>query len=376
MFQSKVKLVIDYGNSETRAYVLLGKKTFGFDLSNRFAVLDKGYKVPEEFQNSDTSIFSINDVRVANGQLVEHDFSYSSIRPTAVDKKYESPTTEYSTHIAILHAMRKIAETYNVSYDNLDLTFDIICLLPPLDMEDGIIHLEEMIRSIKEINFIQPKLTKKVKIDKIKVLPEGVCAYFGVLMDKGLSIRDSHKFLVGSTTLIIDIGAGTTDFCVVKDNKVIEDTKDTFEIGGNNISQKVRRKLKAQGYTYPDSIVQEAVITGTIKDGAKVKDITDIIEPIKRDVATNVINEIKGFFEATQFPIRTIEYLIVCGGGSEGTTNGNSRALSEYLIEYLRELSSNTELVELPEVEVNGKRIEISPRRLNIIGATILAETF
>lgn len=375
MLRGNVGLVIDLGNSETRVYVLYGGKKASFTLSNRFYELNNDYVVPEDYLDGNTNIFSIEGLqRVAYGDLVNREFSAVSMRPSALDKKYSSIVSKLSLNYTIFTAYQYLSKAYNKKMEEIDVEFNVTILLPPSDIDYGAPLIADMIKDIKEINFEIPEISKKVKIGNVRILPEGFCAYIGVLMKSGLKIRENQGYLVGATTLVIDIGAGTTDFCIIKDNKVIEDTRDSFEIGGNNISQRVRKRLKQEGLSYPDYIIQEAIQSGYVMDGAKQLDISRMVEEVKETVASNIINEIQSFFEATQYPVRSIEYLLVCGGGTVEPERDEMSALSTYLVKYMKKLSSNIALVEMPKIKVGDKEKEVSPRRLNIMGATVLTE--
>lgn len=375
MLRGNVGLVIDLGNSETRVYVLYGGKKASFTLSNRFYELNKDYVVPEDYLDGNTNIFSVEGLsRVAYGDLVNREFSAVSMRPSALDKKYSSIVSKLSLNYTIFTAYQYLSKAYNKKMEEIDVEFNVTILLPPSDIDYGAPLIANMIKDIKEINFEIPEISKKVKIGNVRVLPEGFCAYIGVLMKSGLKIRENQGYLVGATTLVIDIGAGTTDFCIIKDNKVIEDTRDSFEIGGNNISQRVRKRLKQEGLSYPDYIIQEAIQSGYVMDGAKKLDISNMVEEVKETVASNIINEIQSFFEATQYPVRSIEYLLVCGGGTVEPERDEMSALSTYLVKYMKKLSSNIALVKMPKIKVGDKEKEVSPRRLNIMGATVLSE--
>lgn len=377
MLKGKVTLVLDLGNSETRMYVIYGDKKASFNLPNRFYEIDSNYIIADEYNEENTNIFEVGGVkRIAAGALVQREFLVESLRPTAIDKKYSSFVSKLSLNYAFFTAYKYLMDAYNLSETELgDVTFNVTALLPPSDIDHGAKQMAELIKGIKEVNFEMPKFKKEVVVDSVKILPEGFCAYIGVLMTSGLKIRESHKHLIETSTLVIDIGAGTTDFCIIRDNKVLEETRDSFELGGNNISQKVRKRLKQEGFNYPDHIIQESIQTGYVKDGAKQKDIGPMVEEIKESVASSMVNEIKAFFESTQYPIRTIENLLVCGGGTIDPEREDMKALSTYLVKYMERLSPNIELVSLPKVKnEDGEKVSVSPRRLNIMGATVLSE--
>ena len=197
--------------------------------------------------------------------------------------------------------------------------------------------------------------------------------------------RSSHKFLIDENVLVFDIGAGTTDCVLIKQNKLIQNSKYTITQGGNNVFQFVRRKLRMKGLDLGDSDIKEGIIKGSIRDGAKTIPISDIVNAAKDEVAQKIVSEIGDFIEETDLKVRSVGYLLICGGGSM-TDSGSEDIipLSKKIIENFKRLAPNAELIELPEHIVskededdNVARVSepISPRDLNLIGASILAES-
>ena len=70
----KAGLLIDFGNSETRAMVLARGKCHIMRLSNKFAELKQGYKVAYEYENGKSTIFKLCETHFANGEIVEREF--------------------------------------------------------------------------------------------------------------------------------------------------------------------------------------------------------------------------------------------------------------------------------------------------------------
>ena len=383
MIEGKATLVVDLGNSETRVLAQYGRTTKGkvrqrlASVSNQFADLPEGYEIPETYTSEDSVVFSSGGINYANGFIVEREFAVQALRPTALEKKYQTLTTTLAFQRALLEGYKLVADIMKVSTSEVEVSWDVVVMLPPADLKQGAAKLAETLKSIKTLDVIMPEFNREVKIDSVKVLPEGFSAFVGTLFTKGADIRDGYAYLADSSVLVIDIGAGTTDFCVIKGSSVIEETKDSVEIGGNNIHQRVRKELKLQGLSLPDSEVRASVVSGTLKDGAKTLDIKEVIESAKTAVANSIVSTIKDYFEASQFPIRTIEYLLVVGGGTLKGTDPEIRPISEHLVSYLKKLSANIELVGLPTdaVETDTGEVvnsEVSPRHLNILGAAVL----
>ena len=221
-----------------------------------------------------------------------------------------------------------------------------------------------------------PGVKKKIKIDSVNVYPEGFAALIAVVFQSKGVLREGYEYLVedDTTTLIIDIGAGTTDFLLARGANIVATTRFTREIGGNNVHQRVRRLLKDKGLALSDSIVRKGCEVGSVKNGNNVYDITPFIAKSKSDVSKQLVDAVQEFFEDNMLPIKSINNVLVCGGGAETSENENIEPIANYVIDYMTKLSEGIHLVELPTVVINGEGVSASPRLLNIIGAGILAE--
>lgn len=384
------RLIIDLGNSETRAVLLYDKvkgepfKSKRFNFSNRFGYVDQGYQPSVNYTEDTSTIFQVtgkldgepvDEFLYSNGELQEKEHNIAPLRPTSAEKKYNSVTTILSYELCLIRATEYLLnEKSDEGITAEDISWQVTLLLPPGDVELGTPKAISMIKSIKHIDCLFPEMSFDVKLKKVSVLQEGFCAYIGTVFDRGQKLRTKFKYLLGETTLVLDIGAGTTDFLVVKDNKIIESTRHSIPRGGNNVLQIVRRKLRMElnGLDLPETVLMEGIMTGKVKDGARLVDITRFIDEAKDEVAKFLVQDTKAYFEEIEYPVRTIGRLICCGGGAVGINEGSTtKALSEAVIGYLRKLSPYIELVELPK---NSDGEDISPRDLNVLGGSILAE--
>ena len=365
----------------------------GFTLSNRFAEIPQGYVPSSDYNEETSTIVDIKAVvnssqfsgRFANGELQQKEFGIAPLRPTATEKKYLSSTTALSYAMAMLQAYKEIAKTENlVGLEAVDVVWSVVILLPPGDVDSGKNMIVEMVKSIKTIKYDMPDVLLRISLSNVTVLPEGFCAYIATVFDRGSILRPEMKSLVKEETLVFDVGAGTTDIMVFKDNKHITSSMHTIDRGGNNVTQLVKKAIRKNhnGLRITEADLFEGVVTGFIKDGSKVISIVEYIDDAKREIARYLIEDVKSYLEETEIPIRSISKILVCGGGSIDSGSG-SKALSLTIIEYLKNLSPYVELVQIPthtvlrqnEDGVMEKFVEqINPRDLNIIGATIMAE--
>ena len=404
MIQSKATVTIDFGNSETRARVSLkqgsGSKPIKrmFVLSNRFSPVPESY-VPTADYSSETSTIMIMDEdqrlgivggsRVVNGELASKEFYDALGKPTAMDKKYTSQYTKYSLQLVMLYANRALMQAVRAtSLESMDITWDVVVLLPPGDLDDGKPYLEEMIRGVSEFKYAFPNVTIPFKVDRIGVFAEGFCSYVGAVFEEDFTIRKGYEGVASDTTIVFDIGAGTTDILIIQDGKPIHKTLFTVELGGNQVTSRVRLMAKQRlNARVTESAVQEAMQTGFLKSGSTQVDISDIIRTEKETFARNIVAEVKEFFEATLFPVNEIGKALVCGGGAiDSDMPGvaeRTGSMAGGIVDFMKKLSPNVQLVPMPVIEVvtfndagtPEKTVgTASPRDLNLIGGSILAE--
>ena len=173
------------------------------------------------------------------------------------------------------------------------------------------------------------------------------------------------------STVIFDIGAGTTDIVMIRGSQIVQSSRFTKEIGGNNVHRLVQRSLRNKGISLPDEVVREGVNTGYVKSGSRSIDIAEEIASAKQAVSNQLVDAVQEFFESSMISIRTISNILVCGGGAEIAPNKEIKPISDYIVNYMKRLSPDIKLVKIPEDEEGNP---VSSRLLNINGAGILAE--
>ena len=382
MLTGTANLIIDLGNSSTKCKVQYGKdpntgKFYQrrFDISNVFAPISSDYEVSDEYNTETSTIINvdakINGAQIrgnfCNGELQEKEKPLTTIKPSATSRKYELDSTILSLNMAFLKASEAIlAMNHTTDFSQLDVTWNVITLLPPGDLDEGKDKMTEIIKSLTEVVSIYPKVNIPLKLNNVIVLPEGFCAYIGLVFQEGLKVRPEYKYLTEETVLVFDIGAGTTDCLLIKNNKIVHNSKYTVNQGGNNVYQYVRRKLKLKGIDIEDTAIRAGVVSGVIKDGSKELNITDLINEAKEEIATKIVSEFQDFIELTDIKLRSIGYLLTCGGGS--MSEKDTLALSDKLVAKAKSLAPNISAIKLPD--------DISPRDLNLIGASITAERY
>lgn len=400
MIQGKAILVVDMGNSSTKCKIKFGKdattgkyRERNFELSNSFSFIEKGYEVSSDYNDMTSTIFDVDTTvngralkgSVCNGELQLKEFPLRAMKPSANKKKYESEETALSIRLAFLKAFRELlVMNRQTDVSQVQVTWDVVTLLPPGDVAVGSDKMKELIKNVTHIKSSFPEMDIDVNVQNVAVLPEGFCAYAGTVYDTGMVIRPDYQFLNEETIIVFDIGAGTTDCLIIRENKLIQNSKYTVNYGGNNVFSNVRKSIQLKGLEVDEDDLRKGITRGFIKDGAKKVSIINEVNAAKKIVAENIIHDFQSHLETLDIKLRSIGFVLVCGGGSMRDSNCTEIVpLSEKIVENFKVYSPNCELIKIPshmvtkeDADGTSTKVEekISPRELNLIGASILAE--
>ena len=205
------------------------------------------------------------------------------------------------------------------------------------------------------------------------VKPEGMSAFLAHLYSyEKLQPRSIAKELLSKKILVLDIGAGTTDILAVDKGKLVESSRTTIKLGGNDIISRTRNKYNVRNKTnLSEPVFKDILVNFEIGVGDTLVDISKLVESSKREVSRQLINEITLFFEAQNIDLKTFNLLLVVGGGA--LSNGNSKALSELIykgvLDYIPEIRLLEEgLVEEPLLYEDALDLT-TLRNLNLLGA-------
>lgn len=384
-------LIVDLGNSETRVKTYFGRTQKGNRrsklsyISNVFSTIEREDDLQRalgnsEYNGNNSKVFSVNGIKYCNGMIQDSEFNATSFRPTAQDKKYTSLSTKLSMYCAFMRGYEDISRWTQTDIESLSVEWNVTVLLPAGDLDLGAEKLADMIKNLESLNFEMPNVKKDLNILRVNVLPEGFAALLGVMFQSYGKLRPGYEQIADKDTytLIIDIGAGTTDISVAKGGKVISNSRKSVEVGGNNVQVAVKKMLSKKGLNrIKDTWFREACETGILRVGVNRLEIFDEINSAKSMVAVKLVNAIKEFLEENTVDIMDVSYLLVCGGGAvvnEGITE--LEPIANYITKYLAEISMGIELIDMPDYEDDGEILQVSPRLLNIIGASIASEGF
>ena len=365
-----VTLLIDLGNSETRAEVVFNGKSVKMQIPNSYCELQENYVIPEDYRNDDSHVFGCAGEYIANGEIVAHEFENRSMRPTGLKHKSEQITSKYSIMMVMIKAIALISGNISTIPTDINWVFDIACLLPPDEQsnKDDVNSMKSMISEINEIQCVSPINYKvPVSIKEIRIFPEGVVAYtaamFSMRDGRAVANAENLKYRQGYT-LVMDIGAGTTDLAMVFNGKFVAASKATIKIGGNYVEKSCKREIRHKFGNAPTDMT-EVIEKGVYTRGNERIIMDDVLILAKKNFAASLNKEIIEYLEVTQIPVHELKGLLVIGGGAIATERDGkviSESLAYPLCENIRSMAKSVELIRIA-----------NPRFANIEGLHIMS---
>lgn len=373
---NEVGLLLDLGNSQTRFAVVYKGETEYFTYSNNYALIQQGAKISSQYMNSESSIFLYNEALYAHGEIVANEYMAEVLRPSALQTKLEQLSTKLSLNFVFIKTLEYLAKVDNCAVDALDVAFRLMVLLPASEEESQGDDFCKMVKEIKEVQQVAPKKLKTgVTIKNVAVFPEGMSAFVGVRFceENGAMVSKNEKFAKGYV-LIVDIGGGTTNVTVVKDNAVIVASKYTIKQGARAVFNTTKQAIStAYGCRLNDNDEAFQIIeTCMLELGNQNIPIEDIVSESKDKFARALVKEIESYLESITVPIKALKGILFVGGGSLPSVRGGkviSRAITDIILEYLQELTAtngNASTLEL--LDNNG----VSARLLNLKGLEVI----
>ncbi len=414
----KANLVVDLGNSQTRANVSYKVGNVEGNhlmyLSNKFAILENGYEEKAELVEAsypDSTAFHCSaiipadpfenepqrviDADMINGEDIisaEYSQKYSKL---VIKNKYSTPNTAYSLTLALIKGYQEIANACGITdLSLLDIEWTVVVLIPPQQYTGAKTLLPIIVKSIFDggINVyypsatLTPKLAKRIEVSKstgvavekenIDLRREGFMGFAGVIFDSQGAVRNGYDKYVKSTSLVIDIGHGTTDLLVMRDGKPINESYVTIKGGGSNVVAEINKIYGASGSLSESSAIHFA-LTGQYKRGNQMLNMTGELEKIRLEVAKRITNDIKGRFDNIGVAPDDINYILIIGGSAVRMPEG-IKSLGDYVAEEIKSLVRFADEIVLPttelvEMNVDGivrpVTVPVSPRDFNIKGA-------
>ena len=371
MRERAARLIIDLGNSQTRYAVVdetIPDKPEFFSMSNSYAqVTQADIDDMTDDIGENTTVLNIAGDLWANGALVENAHRMTSVRPTGLEKKYESAISRVTISLALYKATGIIARHFSEDIDKIQIQWRLVILMPPNDVKQAK-GLVDDLKATTEVDVAYPAYHIDLEILGVRILAEGLAAYIGCMYVNSKSIRKGYAQYMKGSVLIVDIGAGTTDLCIIDNGHLVGNSKETISVGGTKIQTKLNQYFSSNSAIgrLDAGTVRAAAETGSLTLGAREIDVSEQLQGIKEEVAEELSRDIVDYFESISFPLNSLSYILVVGGGS--IANDNVKSIGEMLLTQITKFARYTESMPVPE--------GVSPRQVNLLGGVVYSENF
>lgn len=385
----QARLVIDFGNSETRVAVLVnGKSSPVTILPNAFAAIGDDYVIPDQYVAEEIN-GKPNELRsiilrapqgitagepthlYAAGPLADREFGMSATRPSsAIATKVQSETTLWSFHYALYIGRELVAKLLRKKPDSIEVTWDVTLLAPPSETGKGD-TFKKIFTLAKSVEIVAPERASiPIKVGDVSVIAEGLAGFIATVFTPAMGTVAEYADSVGEPIIVLDLGAGTADVTFIKNLNPITSASASYPVGGNTIASLVAKYVHQEyGRALSREAATEAVLTGTIRSGAKRKDVSRQVNAARNEVAGTITANLRGTFEANRFAPDEFAYLLVIGGGAiktEQTVPTPDKAeemepIAESVVRQVRSFA--------PDIELLPVKDGINLRTLNIEGA-------
>ena len=367
----QARLVTDFGNSETRVAVLVNGKASPITiLPNAFAAIGDDYVIPDQYVAEEIN-GKPNELRsiilrapqgltagepthlYAAGPLADREFGMSATRPSsAIATKAQSETTLWSFHYALYIGRELVAKLLRKKPDSIDVTWDVTLLAPPSETNKGD-TFKKIFTLAKSVEIVAPERASiPIKVGDVSVIAEGLAGFIATVFTPAMGTVADYADSVGEPIIVLDLGAGT------------------YPVGGNTIASLVAKYVHQEyGRALSREAATEAVLTGTIRSGAKRKDVSRQVNAARNEVAGTITANLRNTFEANRFGPYEFAYLLVIGGGAIKTEQTGTDVDKAEEMEPIAE--SVVRLVKsfAPDIELLPVKDGINLRTLNIEGA-------
>ncbi|WP_085522476.1 ParM/StbA family protein [Tuberibacillus sp. Marseille-P3662] len=256
MSQSRVA-AIDVGNDSVKA--LFGKLDSELYIPNVTAI-----------DTEDRPVIGIEDldkkdpldgihIRVHSPALQENNTIYRvGNLATKADNATEldpgsSKSEEDQTLVMLLASMALDAvkpenkQVFNRSNQVVEANYTLGTGLPLREVKEGkdVGYRSQLLGSVHQVEFlVTPKyqgLKVNIKLDEVKIYPEGFAAFINLVMDNNLNII--NKDLIDKQILIQDIGGLSTDIAVIRNRNVDDDKAQGYNLGVSEALETIRDEI-------------------------------------------------------------------------------------------------------------------------------------
>ena len=343
-----------------------------------------------------------------NAEINESSGNGTALPAGSFTPKVNTMTTVLTLNLVFGEVYRRISKKFRVSIEDFDIVFAKVgAMLPPKEFRDeetsnsGQMLLKKMILSVKNIEFLYPKISKPIilkdGINSLDIQREGYPGFYYTLFERmGKGVSQQRKFyfkedkktgkkssiLLRRLCVIIDVGSGTSDILIFKDGK-ITGSRGTVPYGAKNVALHVQSKLGL------DAVSEEDVKNGyvTMGDDHNI-DISAAINDGRRVVAGKIMSKLSDIITNSGFSLDNVASVLVIGGGAmtfetsqayeESTPHGGEvkvkiLPISEFFKTEFSQVAQYAKVLDLPLEAYQDSGVRpTDPRMMNVCGMAFI----
>jgi len=157
----------------------------------------------------------------------------------------------------------------------------------------------------------------KFKINGIKIIPQPVGTFYGLILDENGEFVKGKEELASSTVAIIDIGYGTTDYCILNAAEYIERGSRSSNTAMSSVYGHVAKRLSEHASTeIPAWQVEPVILKGEKDMPIRISGVTYNLEKLYHKAVDAVFEELMAVAKGLWRKEYQIDTFILAGGGS------------------------------------------------------------
>ncbi|MEI5908327.1 ParM/StbA family protein [Bacillus spongiae] len=214
------------------------------------------------------------------------------------------------------------AKEFKKKNNVIGATYTLGTGLPLREVKEGkdVGYRSSLLGAVHQVEFlVTPKyqgIKVSIKLDEVKVYPEGFAAFINLVMDDQLNIINQD--LIDKRMIIQDIGGLSTDIAVIKNRKVDDDKAQGFNLGVSEALEQIREEIRTRHGVELDSRrdVVEIITKKNDRNHIMVKgsrtSVHDIVNRILLELAKKQYRHLRNIWQRNS----QTEICYFIGGGS------------------------------------------------------------
>lgn len=195
-----------------------------------------------------------------------------------------------------------------------DTSFNVVSGLPVGYLKRDYKRFTDIISGHHAITFHTTdgeKISKKIFVNKVKMMPQPLGSVFNLIMDDNGKISDVD--MTQKKIGVVDIGFRTTDFTIINNMQYVERGSSTMDTGISKSFSVIANKLrKESGVNVEIYRLFNAIETGSIKIRGKEYNITNLRDKVFSHSASSIANDINRLWAEDW----DIDFIVLTGGGA------------------------------------------------------------